>query len=122
MRVLFIALLVWAEAAEAAPDFPWTSFQAIVAEDPVRDLYLCDAKDSRTRITAFLILYPQGFYRLWAMLDGHEWVAIRYDEEARPDLVWRGTWSADNLSVSSVGSYDPVRHLSACDLLFGTRP
>ena len=88
----------------------------------MRDLYPCYGEDDRTRITSLLILHLRGFYRLWAMLNGPHWVAIHYDEEARPDWVWRGTWSGDNLSVASVSLYDPVAHVSACDLLFGARP
>lgn len=91
-------------------------------EHPMRGLSRCDPREGRTEITDIVLLRPPGFYRLWVMLNGPDWAAIRYDEEARPDWVWRGTWSGDALSVASVSAYDPIAHASACELLFGTHP
>ncbi len=66
------------------------------------------------------IHHPQGFYRVWAMLHGREWMAVRYNGEARPDWVWRGTWAGDILTVTSALPYDVYAHASACDVLFGS--
>jgi len=120
-QFLLVLLFIW-PTAEAAPTFPWTSFRAIAAEHPTGSRNFCDPDDGRTEVVDFLILRPPGFYRLWTMLRGPDWVAIRYDGEARPDWVWRGTWSGDNLSVVSAAAYDPVAHVSGCDLLFRARP
>lgn len=121
-RVLFVALVACSAAAETAPTLPWTSFRAIAEEHPLREIYRCSQEDGRTQIIAILIQHPPGFYRLWAKLRGSDWVAIRYDAEARPDWVWRGTWSGDELRVASVSAFDPAAHASACDLLFRTLP
>lgn len=119
----FIAtLLLWSDLAGAEPAFPWTSFRAIAREYSVGEINRCDPADDRTRIAEFVIQRSMGFYRLWATLHGHDWVAVHYDGEARPDWVWRGTWTGDNLVEGSVVSYDPVAHASACTLLFESRP
>lgn len=52
------------------------------------------------------------------MLHGPQWIAVHYDGEARPDWVWRGTWSGDVLTVTSVSPYDRYAHASACEMLF----
>ncbi len=121
MAFLLVALVV-GSVAETAPVFPWTSFRAIAQEQPTGGSYVCKPEDGRTEIAEFLILRPSEFYRLWTVLKGPDWVAIHYDGEARPDWVWRGTWSGDDLSVASVVSYDPVAHASGCDLLFRRHP
>ncbi len=120
--LLLVLVLVWSEAAQAGPSFPWSSFRAIAKEPTTRGVARCNPDDSHTEIVAILIVHPPGFYRLWAMLTGPEWAAVRYDEEARPDWVWRGSWSGDTLSVVSVSPYDAVAHDSGCTLLFRTRP
>lgn len=117
-----VALLLWLEPAEAEPTFPWTSFRAIAREYSLGEVELCNPTDHHTRIAAFVIHRPRGFYRLWATLHAQDWVAVHYDGQARPDWVWRGVWSGDDLLVRSVASYDPVAHASACDLLFDSRP
>jgi len=119
---LSLAVLGVYSVAETAPAFPWTSFRAIASEHPTGNRHRCDPDDDRTEIAAFLIFRPAGFYRLWTMLRGPDWVAIHYDGEARPDWVWRGTWSGDDLSIASVVAYDPVAHVSGCDLLFRAQP
>ncbi|MBI2153177.1 MAG: hypothetical protein HYU24_05660 [Candidatus Rokubacteria bacterium] len=81
---------------------------------------LCNPENPRTRITTLFIERPQGFYRFGAMAHGPEWMAVRYDVEARPDWVWRGTWSGDVLTVTSVSPYDRYGHASACEVLFGS--
>ena len=121
-RAFLFALLLWSGPAWAESTFPWTSFRAIAREHSVGEVERCNPTDDRTRITAFFIQRPRGFYRLWAMLGGRDWVAVHYDGEARPDWVWRGVWTGDDLVVRSVASFDPVAHASACDLLFGSRP
>ena len=120
--VFLVALLLGLELGEAAPTFPWASFQSIHREYSLGEVNLCNPRDSRTRITEFFIQRPRGFYRLWAMLHGRDWVAVHYDGSARPDWVWRGVWSGDDLVVRSVASFDPVAHASACELLFEPRP
>jgi len=118
---LFVAAsLACAGVADAAPPFPWTSLRAIAAEHPIGQLYPCDPNDGRTAITAFFVERSREFFRIWIRLRGPDWVAVHFDEEARPDWVWHGTWSGDLLRVSSVAAFDPVAHASACDLLFNT--
>ena len=119
-RLVLALLFLYSETAGAAPAFPWTSFRAIGQERPAGDMDLCNPENPRTRIAAMIIHHPQGFYRLWAMLHGPEWMAVHYDGEARPDWVWRGTWSGDVLAVTSVSPFDPYGHASACDVLFGS--
>ncbi|MGH7262334.1 MAG: hypothetical protein ACREH7_00225 [Candidatus Rokuibacteriota bacterium] len=119
---LLAAWLLGSGLAQAGPSFPWTSFRAIPRERSVGEVDRCNPADDRTRITAFFIQGSREFYRLWAMLNGRDWVAVHYDGEARPDWVWLGVWAGDDLVVRSVVSYDPVTHASACELLFGTRP
>ena len=99
--------------------FPWTSLRAIAEEHPGGSVGVCIPNDDATRLAALLIERPPDFYRFWAMLDGPAWVAIHYDGEARPDWVWHGIWSGDNLRVASVSPYDPTAHASVCDLFFG---
>ena len=117
-----LALILCPGRAVAEPTFPWASLRAIAAERPIGDTGLCNSEDNNTQIVALLIQmpHPNGFYRMWAMLRGPKWVAIRYDGEGRPDWVWRGTWSGDDLSVASGSLYDPGAHSSACELLFGS--
>lgn len=122
IRLSLIGALLWTGFARAEPVFPWTTFQTLAAEASVRDLYECREAEHTTHVTELLIFRPAGFYRLWTMLHGAEWIAIHYDREARPDWVWRGTWFGDLLSVVSGSSYDQATHLSACDLLFQPRP
>lgn len=121
-EIFLAAFLLGPGLAGAEPAFPWTSFQAIAHEDFVGEVDRCNPVDDRTRITAFFIGRPRGFYRLWAMLHGRDWVAVHYDGDARPDWVWRGVWAGDDLVVRSVASYDSGAHASACEILFGPRP
>lgn len=114
--LVFAALLV--SAAEAAPAFPWTSFQAIAQEHSVSGRARCVFENEGTEVAEFFVFRAPGFYRIWAMLQGRDWVAVHYDGDARPDWVWRGTWSGDTLSVAAAGAYDPAAHHSGCDLLF----
>ncbi len=122
VQVLLAALFLWSGVARGEPTFPWTSFRAIARDDSFGEVARCNPTDDRTRVTAFFIQHPRGFYRLWAMHNGRDWVAVHYDGEARPDWVWRGVWAGDDLIVGSVFSYDPVAHASACKILFGPRP
>ncbi len=116
---LWLALLMfWSETAGAAPAFPWSSFRAIAQERPAGYIANCNPQNERTRIAELVIRQPRGFYRLWAALNGSEWMAIHYDGEAHPEWVWRGTWSGDALTVTRVSPYDPYTHASACDVLF----
>ena len=120
---LLAAWLLGAGLAEAEPSFPWTSFRAIPRERSLGEVERCNPLDEQTKFTAFFIQGSREFYRLWAMLDGrHDWIAVHYDGDARPDWVWLGIWAGDDLLVRSVVSYDPVAHASACELLFGSRP
>ena len=118
---LFLALLLHSlETAGPTPTFPWTSLRAIAREHPTGEVNLCKPENPRTRMTALFIGRPRGFYRFWAMIHGPEWMAVRYDGEARPEWVWRGTWSGDVLTVTSVSPYDRYAHASACEVLFGS--
>lgn len=119
-HVLLMALLLWTDTTGAAPAFPWASFRAIAQEQPAGDVGLCNPEDDHTKITAMFIGRPPGFYRMWAMLDGPEWLAVHYDGDARPDWVWRGTWAGDRLTVTWVSPFDPYAHASACHVLFGS--
>lgn len=119
MRLIAVTLLLLAvSVAEAAPAFPWTSFRAIAQEHSVGGRARCISGNDHTEVAEFLVFRAPGFYRIWAMLQGREWVAVHYDGDARPDWVWRGTWSEDTLSVASAVAYDPTVHRSGCDLLF----
>lgn len=121
LRLVLLAWLVWPEAAAAAPGFPWTSFRTLAEDRTTHGIYRCDPSGGRNEIVSVVLLRPAGFYRFWAVLKGPDWVALHYDAEARPDWVWSGTWSDDDLSVTTVSPYNPVAHASACDLLFPTR-
>lgn len=116
IALVLVALVV--SAAEATPAFPWTSFRAIAQEHSAGGQARCTSGNNSTEVAEFLIFRTPGFYRIWAMLAGREWVAVHYDGDARPDWVWRGTWTGDTLSVASVAAYDPAAHHSGCDLLF----
>ena len=119
-RLLLALLLLSSETAGPAPAFPWQSFRAIAQEPMAGEVNLCNPENPRTRVTAFFIHRPMGFYRVWAMTHGREWMAVRYDGDARPEWVWRGTWAGDVLAVTSVSPYDRSAHASACEVLFGT--
>ncbi|MBI4611335.1 MAG: hypothetical protein HY726_20285 [Candidatus Rokubacteria bacterium] len=121
VRLVFLAWLVSPETAGAAPGFPWTSFRALAEDRTTHGIYRCDPAQGRNEVVAVVLIRPAEFYRFWTMLKGPDWIAIHYDAEARPDWVWRGTWSGDDLSVTRVSRFDPVAHASACDLLFGAR-
>ena len=120
LRLLLALLLLSAGTAISAPAFPWKSFRAIAQEPIVGEVNLCNPENPRTRITALFIDRPMGFYRLWAVIHGREWMAVSYDGDARPEWVWRGTWAGDALTVTSVSPYDRYAHASACEVLFGT--
>ena len=122
LQLCLAAWLACPGAAETAPSFPWTSFQAIAAEHPSGSVFRCDQNDGRTGVAAIFVDHPPEFFRIWFQLSGPDWVAIRFNGEARPDWVWRGTWSGDHLRVGSASAYDPVAHASACDLLFNASP
>ncbi len=120
--VLLSPLLLRAQAATGEPAFPWTSLRVMVAEHSIAGIGVCNPYDDGTRLTALLIGRGSGFYRFWAVLNGPAWLAIHYDDEARPDWVWRGSWAGDRLQVASVSPYDPAAHPSACEILFEAGP